>query len=62
MFNPTIDDIGNLSEINKKFQNFYDTFSIEYDSEDEFDAEIKKMLDLLQEGFISVYDEMKRRF
>lgn len=62
MFNPTINDIGNLSEINKKFQNFYDTFSTEYDSEDEFDAEIKKMLDLLQEGFISVYDEMKRRF
>ena len=62
MFNPTIENIGDLSEINKKFQNFYDNFTINYDPENDLDSQIKKMLDLLQEGFLSVYDEMKRRF
>ena len=61
MFNPTIEHIGNLAEINKKLNAFYDDFSIEYDSEDELDAQLKKMLDLIQEGFISIYEEMKRR-
>lgn len=62
MFNPTIENIGDLSEINKKFQNFYENFTINYDPENDLDSQIKKMLDLLQEGFLSVYDEMKRRF
>lgn len=62
MFNPTIENISELSEINKKFQNFYDNFTINYEPENDLDSQIKKMLDLLQEGFISVYDEMKRRF
>lgn len=61
MFNPTIEHIGNLSEINKKLNTFYDDFSVEYDPEDELDAQLKKMLDLIQEGFISIYEEMKRR-
>ena len=61
MFNPTIEQIGNLSEINKKLGAFDNDFSANYDSEDELDAQLKQMLDLIQEGFISVYDEMKRR-
>lgn len=61
MFNPTIEHIGNLSEVNKKLSNFYNAFSTEYDPEDELDAQLKQMLDLIQEGFVSVYEEMKRR-
>lgn len=61
MFNPTIEQIGNLSEVNKKLGAFYNDFSANYDSENELDAQLKQMLDLIQEGFISVYDEMKRR-
>lgn len=61
MFNPTIEQIGNLAEVNKKLNVFYDAFSIDYDPEDELDAQLKQMLDLIQEGFISVYEEMKRR-
>ena len=61
MFTPTIEHISNLSEINKKLNAFYDDFSIKYNSEDELDAQLKKMLDLIQEGFISIYEEMKRR-
>lgn len=61
MFNPTIEQIGNLAEVNKKLSNFYDAFSINYDPENELDAQLKQMLDLIQEGFISIYEEMKRR-
>ena len=61
MFNPTIEQIGNLSTINKGLSNFYDSFCIDYDSENEVDAQLKRMLELIQEGFISVYEEMKRR-
>jgi len=61
MFNPTIEQIGNLSTINKMLNKFYDEYSLEYDQEDEYDAQIKNMLDLIQEGYISIYEEMKRR-
>ncbi len=61
MFNPTIEQIGNLSKINQELSNFYDNFSVDYDPENELDAQLKQMLDLLQEGFISIYEEMKRR-
>lgn len=61
MFNPTIEQIGNLSTINKMLNKFYDEYSLEYDQEDEYDAQIKQMLDLIQEGYISIYEEMKRR-
>ena len=61
MFNPTIEQIGNLSTINKGLSNFYDSFCIDCDSENEVDAQLKRMLELIQEGFISVYEEMKRR-
>lgn len=61
MFNPTIEQIGNLSTINKMLGKFYDEYSLDYDQDNEFDAQIKQMLDLIQEGFISVYEEMKRR-
>lgn len=61
MFNPTIEQIGNLSTINKILNKFYDEYSLEYDQEDEYDAQIKNMLDLIQEGYISIYEEMKRR-
>ena len=61
MFNPTIEQIGTLSKVNQGLNNFYDAFSIDYDPEDELDAQLKQMLDLIQEGFISVYEEMKRR-
>lgn len=62
MFNPTIEQIGNLSTINKMLSKFYDEYSLDYDQNDEFDAQIKQMLDLIQEGYISIYEEMKRRF
>ena len=61
MFNPTIEQIGNLSKINQELSNFYDNFSVDYDPENELDAQLKQMLDLLQEGFIPIYEEMKRR-
>lgn len=61
MFNPTIEQIGNLSTINKMLSKFYDEYSLDYDQNDEFDAQIKQMLDLIQEGYISIYEEMKRR-
>ena len=61
MFNPTIEQIGNLSTINKMLNKFYDEYSLEYDQDDEYDAQIKQMLDLIQEGYISIYEEMKRR-
>jgi len=61
MFNPTIEQIGTLSKVKQGLSDFYDAFSIDYDPEDEFDAQLKQMLDLIQEGFISVYEEMKRR-
>lgn len=61
MFNPTIEQIGNLSTINKMLNKFYDEYSLDYDQNDEFDAQIKNMLDLIQEGYISIYEEMKRR-
>ena len=61
MFNPTIEHISNLSEVNKKLGAFYNDFSANYDAENELDAQLKQMLDLIQEGFISVYEEMKRR-
>ena len=61
MFNPTIEQIGTLSKVNQGLSSFYDAFSIDYDPEDELDAQLKQMLDLIQEGFISVYEEMKRR-
>lgn len=61
MFNPTIEQIGNLSTINKMLNKFCDEYSLEYDQEDEYDAQIKNMLDLIQEGYISIYEEMKRR-
>ena len=61
MFNPTIEQIGNLSTINKMLGKFYDEYSLNYDQDDELDAQLKQMLDLIQEGFISVYEEMKRR-
>ena len=61
MFNPTIEQIGNLSTINKGLNDFYDSFCINYDTENEVDVQLKRMLELIQEGFISVYEEMKRR-
>ena len=61
MFNPTIEQIGNLSTINKMLNKFYDEYSLDYDQNDEFDVQIKNMLDLIQEGYISIYEEMKRR-
>jgi len=61
MFNPTIEQIGNLSTVNKMLGKFYDEYSLNYDQDDELDAQLKQMLDLIQEGFISVYEEMKRR-
>lgn len=61
MFNPTIEQIGNLSEVNKKLRTFYNDFSANYDADNELDAQLKQMLDLIQEGFIAVYEEMKRR-
>lgn len=61
MFNPTIEQIGNLSTINKMLNKFYDEYSLGYDQEDEYDAQIKNKLDLIQEGYISIYEEMKRR-
>ena len=61
MFNPTIEQIGNLSEVNKKLKTFYNDFSANYDADNELDTQLKQMLDLIQEGFIAVYEEMKRR-
>lgn len=61
MFNPTIEQIGNLSEVNKKLKTFYNDFSANYDTDNELDTQLKQMLDLIQEGFIAVYEEMKRR-
>ena len=61
MFNPTIEQIGNLSEVNKKLRTFYNDFSANYDADNELDTQLKQMLDLIQEGFIAVYEEMKRR-
>ena len=61
MFNPTIEQIGNLSEVNKKLKTFYNDFSDNYDTDNELDTQLKQMLDLIQEGFIAVYEEMKRR-
>ena len=61
MFNPTIEQIGNLSEVNKKLKTFYNDFSANYGADNELDTQLKQMLDLIQEGFIAVYEEMKRR-
>ena len=61
MFNPTIEQIGNLSTINKSLSDFYDSFCVDYDPENEVDAQLKRMLELIVEGYISVYEEMKRR-
>lgn len=61
MFNPTIEQIGNLSVINKMLKAFCEEYELNYDQEDEYDAQIKQMLDLIQEGYTSIYEEMKRR-
>ena len=61
MYNPKIEQIGKLAEAKTILNGFSDDFVLSYDPEDELDAQLKQMIDLILEGFTSVYEEMKRR-
>lgn len=61
MYNPDFKTVENLSNIKKSLEDFNKNFNDNYDSEDELDAQLKTMLDLIFGGFTSVYEEMKRR-
>lgn len=61
MYNPDFKTVEELSHIKLTLNNFNVKFSETYDPENELDAQLKNMIDLLIDGFDSIYDEMKRR-
>lgn len=61
MYNPDFKTVEELSHIKLALNNFNANFSETYDPENELDAQLKNMIDLLVDGFDSIYEEMKRR-
>ena len=61
MYNPDFKTVEELSHIKSALNNFNTSFSEAYDANDELDAQLKNMIDLLVGGFDSIYEEMKRR-
>ena len=61
MYNPDIEQIGNLSQVKKLLVNFKEDFDLSYDKDDELDAQMYTMIDLIIDGFLSVYDVLKTR-
>ena len=61
MYNPSIEQIGKLSEVKKSLIEFTEDFTANYDTEDELDAQMKVMIDLLMDGFSSIYEVLKSR-
>ena len=61
MYNPDFKTVEELSHIKLALHNFNTNFSEAYDPENELDAQLKNMIDLLVDGFDSIYEEMKHR-
>lgn len=61
MYNPDFKTVENLSKTKQSFKEFEENFISNCDLENELDAQLKVMINLITEGLDSVYEEMKRR-
>lgn len=61
MYNPNFKTVEELHNIGNALSNFNNEFKSNYDQNDELDAQLNVMIDLIIDGFNSIYEEMKRR-